>query len=193
MLDCKYFLSLLGSKRTWLKHGVLPTQNLPQKSHPKKQVSVRREIFKHEPTVPSLEESKSYSFEEHKVDAVGVLPRMWFNRMLTESSLCLVKHSETYSVDEFKFIINSNLSFVVFLFGKPVPSRSITQINLGQESLIQAIEHLNNLKFCTGFETALKPCNWINTTLYRFGEPASSLEDLNSSSVLRYSLQYVHV
>ena len=178
-LKLRFFV---GSRRTWLKHGVLPTKNLPEKSHPRKPVKSRRTLFKHD--YPSLDEQidkpHSYSFSDHKDEAVAKLPEPWVLVESNESVICLVKRSKEYSIDEVKFIINSDLSCAAFLFGIPLPSTCLSQIDLLHESLVHELDQLDCLQLCAGFDTVLKSNNWVAITMFKLCRPVSSLADAST-------------
>ena len=146
-----------------MKHGVLPTKNLPEKSHSTKQVKARRQIFKHDI-------AKHDSFDDHKTAATAKLPDFWFihpSRSSKEVTIHLTKPSEDYTVDEFRFIITAPLSFVVYFFGIPLSSRCTSQIDLANGSLLQALKVLDNLKLCAGYQRVLSPDKWIAVTLFK--------------------------
>ena len=172
----------VGSRRTPLKHGVLPTKNLPEKSHPRKHVKSRRLLFKHDypPLDEQIDKPQTYSFSEHEDEAVAKFPEPWVLVESNESVICVVKHSKEYSIEELKFIINSDLSCAAFLFGIPLPSTCLKQIDLLHKSLVQVLDQLDCLELCAGFDTVLKSNNWVAITMFKLCRPVLSLADASS-------------
>ena len=178
---CCVFIT--GNKRSWLRHGALPTKHLPQKSHPTVKSSKRRTIIKHsfeKVLSPCKIEVNESSTEERLVipereantflETLQVisdnLPSSWKPIFFDENEFHVVIPSEKYFVDDAKVVLYSNMTCRVALCGIPVPCESLPSMKLNAYGFCDFLKAVGQARLCCGLDKVLKPENWFCLKLF---------------------------
>ena len=165
---------------------MLPSINLPTKSHAAAIARERRTIIKHASITDNcLVENNASSngcFNLYatisRTHSLNV-PDSWKILVNSESEIRMIIPSSDNFVDSVKLILPADLNYHVALYGIPVPHESLPSTEWATyDYFSKFLSILGKFQLCAGYEKVLKPQNWIPIHLFE-----TTCNSLNGSKV----------
>ena len=115
----------IDRKRKTLDTGVIPTENLPVRSHETKPSSKRRVLVRQEsvPSSPSPPVKKKETFDEFARHLREISLDPWTISAFNETEIRIVLHDSKHSIAKYVLIIDSCLRFSLHVFNWLLPDQ----------------------------------------------------------------------
>ena len=147
------FLSLETCRRT-LRFGAVPSENLPQKSHPSRPVKERRHLHIVQDKVVTPAKGMSYkSFEEVKKRVAKLKLPCW-QQDVAENQLTLKQFEDNAMIPKFQLVIDSELRYTLIVFGWSLLDDHIIykefERSLENVAVSNLVNRIEQFKLCKG-------------------------------------------
>ena len=147
------FLSLETGRKT-LRFGAVPSENLPQKSHPSRPVKERRHLHIVQDKVVTQAKGMSYkSFEEVKKRVAKLKLPCW-QQDVAENQLTLKQFEDNAMIPKFQLVIDSELRYTLIVFGWSLLDDHIIykefERSLENVTVSNLVNRIEQFKLCKG-------------------------------------------